>query len=256
MTGALAWVACVEGLLTEAEHLAEQALTGAESLGMAAHPTMVDAVRTQGASRVRARRSRHGRTAARAVTLDERRRASRLRARQPALAVESCGSPMVEEARHSLALSERVPSCGPTPQVRSSVSVTRWKAASRSRSATSTARPDARSASRRETEHPCFTLGSSLPAASSIAPTTPSPCARRRRRASASTSPCFPPGSRTGGDLTPQTLSSQRRSLWRRPRASSWPSPTTSRAPTARRSAPAVTTHRAIRAGRARSPRT
>ena len=48
LTGALAWVACVEGLLTEAEHLAEQALTGAESVGLAAHPTMVDAVRTQG----------------------------------------------------------------------------------------------------------------------------------------------------------------------------------------------------------------
>ena len=48
LTGALAWVACVEGLLTEAEHLAEQALNGAESLGMAAHPTMVDAVRTKG----------------------------------------------------------------------------------------------------------------------------------------------------------------------------------------------------------------
>ena len=48
LTGALAWVACVEGLLTEAEHLAEQALAGAESMGMAAHPTMVDAVRTQG----------------------------------------------------------------------------------------------------------------------------------------------------------------------------------------------------------------
>ena len=48
LTGALAWVACVEGLLTEAEHLAEQALTGAESIGLAAHPTMVDAVRTQG----------------------------------------------------------------------------------------------------------------------------------------------------------------------------------------------------------------
>ena len=48
LTGALAWVACVEGLLTEAEQLAGQALNGAESLGMAAHPTMVDAVRTKG----------------------------------------------------------------------------------------------------------------------------------------------------------------------------------------------------------------
>ena len=48
LTGALAWVACVEGLLTEAEHLAEQALTGAESVGLAAHTAMVDAVRTQG----------------------------------------------------------------------------------------------------------------------------------------------------------------------------------------------------------------
>ena len=48
LTGALAWVACVEGLLTEAEHLAERALTGAESVGLAAHTAMVDAVRTQG----------------------------------------------------------------------------------------------------------------------------------------------------------------------------------------------------------------
>ena len=48
LTGALAWVACVEGLLTEADHLAEQALTGAESVGLAAHTAMVDAVRTQG----------------------------------------------------------------------------------------------------------------------------------------------------------------------------------------------------------------
>ncbi len=48
LTGALAWVACVEGLLTEAEHLAGQALTGAGSMGMAAHPAMVDTVRTQG----------------------------------------------------------------------------------------------------------------------------------------------------------------------------------------------------------------
>ena len=72
LTGALAWVACVEGLLTEAEHLAEQALSGAEAVGLAAHPAMVDAVRTRGASGVRARRSRHGRTRTRAVALDER----------------------------------------------------------------------------------------------------------------------------------------------------------------------------------------
>ena len=48
LTGALAWVACVEGRLTEAERLAEHALNGAESLGMAGHPTMIDAVRTNG----------------------------------------------------------------------------------------------------------------------------------------------------------------------------------------------------------------
>ena len=48
LTGALAWVACVEGSLTEAERLAEQALNGAKSLGMAAHPTMADAVRAKG----------------------------------------------------------------------------------------------------------------------------------------------------------------------------------------------------------------
>ena len=48
LTGALAWVACVEGRLTEAEHLAEQALRGAESVGLTAHTAMVDAIRTQG----------------------------------------------------------------------------------------------------------------------------------------------------------------------------------------------------------------
>ena len=47
-TGALAWIACVQGDLTEAETLAEQALSGAESIGLAAHPAMVDAVRTHG----------------------------------------------------------------------------------------------------------------------------------------------------------------------------------------------------------------
>ena len=32
LTGALAWVACVEGLLTEADHLADRALKSAESM--------------------------------------------------------------------------------------------------------------------------------------------------------------------------------------------------------------------------------
>ena len=48
LTGALAWVACVEGLLTEADHLADRALKSAESVGMAAHTAMVDAIRTRG----------------------------------------------------------------------------------------------------------------------------------------------------------------------------------------------------------------
>ena len=48
LTGALAWIACVEGLLTEADRLAELALAGAESVGMAGHTAMVDAVRAQG----------------------------------------------------------------------------------------------------------------------------------------------------------------------------------------------------------------
>ncbi len=48
LTGALAWVACVEGLLTEADHLAQRALSGAESVGLAAHTAMVDAYRTRG----------------------------------------------------------------------------------------------------------------------------------------------------------------------------------------------------------------
>ena len=48
LRGALAWVACVEGQLAEAEHLAERALTDAESVGLAGHTAMVDAVRTRG----------------------------------------------------------------------------------------------------------------------------------------------------------------------------------------------------------------
>ncbi len=88
---------------------------------------------------------------------------------------------MVKEAGRSPALSEHVPSYGPTPRVRSSGSVMRWKAASRSRSETSTARPDVPNASRREPERPCFTLGSSSPGASSIAPPTPWPSALRQR---------------------------------------------------------------------------
>ena len=48
LTGALAWVACVEGLLTEADHLADRALRSAESVGLAAHTAMVDALRTRG----------------------------------------------------------------------------------------------------------------------------------------------------------------------------------------------------------------
>ena len=78
------------------------------------------------------------------------------------------------------------------------------------------------------TEHPCFRLGSSSPEASQIAPTTPSLDARRQRCASASTSRCFAPGSRTSGSLTPQIRCSRRRSPSRRSKASSWPSPTTS----------------------------
>ena len=48
LTGALAWVACVEGQLAEAEHLAERALTDANAVGLAAHTAMADAVRTRG----------------------------------------------------------------------------------------------------------------------------------------------------------------------------------------------------------------
>ena len=48
LTGALSWVACVEGRLNEAEHLAEQALRDAGAVGLAGHTAMVDAVRTQG----------------------------------------------------------------------------------------------------------------------------------------------------------------------------------------------------------------
>ena len=77
---------------------------------------------------------------------------------------------MAVSARHSLVLSEREHSCGPTPPVRSWACATRWRAASRSRPATWTAPPDARRACRRETEHPCFRLGSSSPEASQTAP--------------------------------------------------------------------------------------
>jgi LuxR family maltose regulon positive regulatory protein len=48
LTGALAWIACVDGQLTEAERLADRALRDAESVGLAAHTAMVDAIRTRG----------------------------------------------------------------------------------------------------------------------------------------------------------------------------------------------------------------
>jgi len=48
MMGGLAWVACVEGQLTEAEHLAARALAAADSIGLAGHPIMVEALRARG----------------------------------------------------------------------------------------------------------------------------------------------------------------------------------------------------------------
>jgi LuxR family maltose regulon positive regulatory protein len=48
MTGQLAWVACVAGQLEEAEQLASRALTGAESIGLAGHPVLVEALCAQG----------------------------------------------------------------------------------------------------------------------------------------------------------------------------------------------------------------
>jgi LuxR family transcriptional regulator, maltose regulon positive regulatory protein len=48
MASGLAWVACVEGQLTEAEQWAGQAVTTAESIGLARHPIMEGAIRTQG----------------------------------------------------------------------------------------------------------------------------------------------------------------------------------------------------------------
>ena len=141
-----------------------------------------------GARGVRARRSRHSRARTRAVALDQRRRAALLRAREPAVALARSGSPMAEPARRSLASSERERSSRPTPPARSSISAMRWKVASRSRSATWTAPPDARSGSRRESGHPCFRLGSSSPETKQTAPTTPSLDARRQRSANASTS--------------------------------------------------------------------
>ena len=95
------------------------------------------------------------------------------------------------------------------------------------------------------------------PRASQIAPTTPSLDARRQRCASASTSRCFPPESRTSGDsdaADPLLAAGARaredrrfrRGRHRRPR----------RTPTARHAASPVRTHRELRASSARPPRT
>ncbi|HTR92898.1 MAG TPA: LuxR C-terminal-related transcriptional regulator [Trebonia sp.] len=48
LTSELAWVACVEGQLTEAGLLAGQALASAASMGLAGHPIMVEAICAQG----------------------------------------------------------------------------------------------------------------------------------------------------------------------------------------------------------------
>jgi LuxR family transcriptional regulator, maltose regulon positive regulatory protein len=48
VTSELAWAACVEGQLTEAEQLAGQALASAESMGIAGHPITVEALCAQG----------------------------------------------------------------------------------------------------------------------------------------------------------------------------------------------------------------
>ena len=45
---AFAWVACVEGQLTEADHLAGRALASTASMGLAGHPIMVEALCAQG----------------------------------------------------------------------------------------------------------------------------------------------------------------------------------------------------------------
>ena len=102
---------------------------------------------------------------------------------------------MAVSARHSLVLRERERSCGPIRPVRSWACVTRWRVASRSRTATWTAPPDARRTCRRVTERPSFRLGSSSPEMSQTAPATPSLDARRQPCESVSTSRCFPPGS-------------------------------------------------------------
>jgi len=48
VTSELAWAACVEGQLTEAEQLAGQALASAESMGIVGHPITVEALCAQG----------------------------------------------------------------------------------------------------------------------------------------------------------------------------------------------------------------
>ena len=46
--GALSWVACVEGSLREAEHLANKALATGAELGLEGHPALIEPLRTSG----------------------------------------------------------------------------------------------------------------------------------------------------------------------------------------------------------------
>ena len=172
ISGALAWVACIEGLLTEAERLAKQALQGAETIRMAAHTAMVDAIRTQG--RVAFERGdlvSAERLLEQSVSISEDVR-PRVRAREPAVALASLARRRPSR-RGTLRrrTSANVPAAGLHQSVAQPLSrVGRpdldrdWRPQPR--------HPVRGSASSPEIEPPCFRLGSSLPEASSIAPTT------------------------------------------------------------------------------------
>ena len=85
---AFAWVACVEGQLTEADHLAGRALASTASMGLAGHPIMIEALCAQGRVAFERGGSRCRGAAVRAVDLDQRGDPSGPRAHEPALALQ------------------------------------------------------------------------------------------------------------------------------------------------------------------------
>ena len=197
LTGALAWVACVEGLLTEADNLADRALKSAESVGMAAHTAMVDAIRTRG--RVAFERGdlvTAERVLEQSLSVSEDCRpafalVSQLSLSRVWLADGRVGEALsgVERARAFLPPDSASPLLELCPRLGRPYRDRDRRPGPR--------HPMRARASGPETEHPCSRLESSSPEASQIAPTTPSLNARRQLCASTSTSRSFPPGSRT-----------------------------------------------------------